>query len=126
MSIGSYLEAVKTRLLTDAIVDSFQIVRERATLSDGHLRVRVTLSNGSRFEFSEYVQFSASGAIKVVTYSYHWADAQNNLIRRWDNTPHHPTLSGFPHHIHDGATGSAVPSSPTNIFAVLDEISRHL
>lgn len=33
-------------------------------------------------------------------YSYHWQDANGQLIIRWDNSPHHKELSTFPHHRH--------------------------
>lgn len=33
-------------------------------------------------------------------YSYHWQDAQGQLITRWDNSPHHKGLPTFPHHKH--------------------------
>jgi hypothetical protein len=29
-------------------------------------------------------------AIAVIAYSYHWTDANNELIVHWDNTPHFP------------------------------------
>ena len=54
---------------------------------------------------------------------YHWADADNQLITRWDNTPHFPDLPGFPDHIHDGATGQVTPGQPMSIFAVLNAIA---
>jgi hypothetical protein len=59
----------------------------------------------------------------VITYSYHWADAANQLITRWDNTPHSPDLPGFPDHMHDGATGEVTPGQPMSIFTVLDAIA---
>ena len=31
---------------------------------------------------------------------YHFQDQQNNLIFRYDNTPHFPNLKTFPHHKH--------------------------
>jgi hypothetical protein len=77
-------------------------------------------------EFSEYVQRSPDGQIDVVTYSYHWADTDGNLIRRWDNTPHFPDLPGFPHHIHDGSTGSVTRGKPVSIFLILEEITQFL
>jgi hypothetical protein len=58
-----------------------------------------------------------------VHYSYHWTDTNNQLITRWDNTPHFPDLPGFPDHIHDGATGQVTPGQPMSIFTVLDEIA---
>jgi hypothetical protein len=124
MTVIEYLDAVKERLTTDPLVAGFSIVRERVTLVDGHLRARLTISDGSQLEFSEYVQRSPDEQINVVTYSYHWADTDGNLIRRWDNTPHFPDLPGFPHHVHDGRAGSVLSGTPVSIFLVLDEIAR--
>lgn len=70
MTVGEYLQAMKGRLLADPLVVSFQIIRERATLSDGYLRARLVLDDQSYLEFAEYVQ-SYETAIEVVTYSYH-------------------------------------------------------
>jgi Family of unknown function (DUF6516) len=126
VTIAEYLESVKALLLTDPLIASFQIIRERQTLVDGHLRVRVVLSDAGMLEFSEYVQRSPSHGITVITYSYHWADPQGNLLRRWDNTPHFPDLPGFPHHLHDGATNTVYPGVPINIFAVLGQIQQQL
>jgi Family of unknown function (DUF6516) len=83
----------------------------------------VILADGSHLEFSEYMQCSPPGEIAVITYSYHWADADDRLITRWDNTPHFPNLPGFPDHIHDGATGEVTPGQPMSIFAVLKAIA---
>ncbi len=56
MTVSEYFDTVKTLLLTNPLVDNFQIVRERMTANDGHIRVRITLINGNLMEFSEYVQ----------------------------------------------------------------------
>lgn len=124
MTIAEYLASIKEHLLTDPLVSSFDVIRERLTLTDGHLRARLTLSDDSLLEISEYVQVSADGQIKVATYSYHLADRSGNLIRRWDNAPHFPTLSDFPHHIHDGPNDTVSSGQPMSIFVVLDEIGR--
>ena len=107
MTIDAYLGAIKGRFITDPIITSFQVIRERSTLVDGHLRVRLELADGSQLEFSEYMQRFPEGEIAVITYSYHW-----------DNTPHFPNLPGFPDHIHDGATGEVISGQPMSIFAV--------
>lgn len=126
MTVDQYLASIKARLLSDPAILDFRIVRERLTLTDAHLRVRLTLTDASRLEFSEYAQRAISGKIEVVTYSYHWADAEDNLIRRWDNTPHFPNLPNFPHHIHLGSTDKVEPGQPVDFFAVLDMIVQHL
>ena len=122
MTVIQCFDAIRERLTTDPVVRAFEIVRERVTLVDGHLRARLTLSDKPTLEFSEYVQQSASNQIDVVTYSYHWAQANGELIRRWDNTPHFPNLEASPHHVHDGRAGSVTPGAALSIFRVLDEI----
>ena len=126
MTIDEYLDAVKERLLTDRVVSSLHIIRERITTMDGHLRARLTLSDDSQIEFSEYVQRSLEGDILVITYRYHWADASGNLIQRWDNTPHHPDLPGFPHHVHIERPDRVSSGRPMSILAVLDEVAQRL
>jgi hypothetical protein len=126
MTIDAYLDAIKERVVTDPLVASFHAIRERSTLVDGHLRARLELADGSQIEFSEYMQRSVADAIAVITYSYHWADADNQLIKRWDNTPHFPNLPGFPDHMHDGVTGQVTTGQPMSISAVLDEIAKQI
>ena len=92
MTVAEYFVTVKERLLTEPSIVEFQITRERTTVSDGYLRARLILSDGSWLEFSEYVQRRAADQITVVTYSYYWVNSRNHLIQRWDNTPHFPTL----------------------------------
>jgi Family of unknown function (DUF6516) len=123
MTIEAYLAAIKERFVSDPIVVQFHVIRERSTWVDGHIRARLELSDSSQLEFSEYMQCSSEGEIAVITYSYHWANADNELIKRWDNAPHFPDLPGFPDHIHDGATGEVTSGQPMSIFAVLDEIA---
>jgi hypothetical protein len=123
VTIEAYLNAMKERFVTDLMITSFPVIRERSTWVDGHLRARLELADGSQLEFSEDMQRSPPGEIVVITYSYHWADADNHLIKRWDNTPHFPALPGFPDHIHDGATGQVMTGQPMSIVTVLDEIA---
>ena len=64
-----------------------------------YLKCRAELMDGSTLHVNES---SIAGKNK---YSHHWQDAQNQLVVRWDNAPpHHPHLSTFPHHRHEGGT----------------------
>jgi len=125
VEVSDYLDAIKERLIEDVAVIEFHIRRERTTLTDGYIRAKLRLRDGSMLEFSEYVQLSSKRDIEVITYSYHWAGKKGTLIKRWDNTPHHRELAGFPHHIHEGG-GAVLPGVPVNIFDVLDEIAKSL
>jgi hypothetical protein len=53
MTIEAYLDSIKERFVTDPVVTSFETIRERSTLVDGHLRARLDLADGSQLEFSE-------------------------------------------------------------------------
>jgi len=124
MIIKVYFKDIKERLLLDNLVNLFEIVRERTTMSDGYLRARLELTNAHRLEFSEYVQLTSRNKIEIVTYSYQWMDADNQLIQRWDNAPHFPNLTNFPHHIHIGSTKEVKPGQPIDIFGVLQQINQ--
>ena len=124
MTIDAYLEAMKERFVTDPLVTRLHVMRKRSTLVDGYLRARLALADGSQLECSEDMQRSPAGEMVVIIYSYHWTDTNNQLITRWDNTPHFPELPGFPDPIHDGATGEVTPGQPMSIFTALDEIAR--
>jgi len=126
VTIAEYQKPVKAHLLSSAIISSFRVVRERETQEDGHLRVRLTLTDESLLESSEYVRRSLDGEITVITYSYHWADSEQNLIRRWDNVPNYPDLPNAPHHIHDGKANQVVPGVPVDIYAVLEIIQNEI
>jgi hypothetical protein len=69
MTIEAYLDLIKERFVTDRIVTSFHVIRERSTWVNGHLRARFNLVDGSQLEFSEYMQRSPADEIAVITYS---------------------------------------------------------
>ena len=127
MNPVDYLESVRNFLLTDSHINSHQIIREYQDVEKIYIRVRLTFTDGSFLEFSEYIEQASRNEIKITAYSYHWSDKDGKMLRRWDNTKHFPKLKNAPHHIHTPigeAEESITPGAPTNIFAVLDQIAR--
>jgi murein L,D-transpeptidase YcbB/YkuD len=124
MNIAEYFESVKDRSLADSFVMDFKILKYVDRSNNGHMRARVIFSDDSNLEFSEFIEQTTNDEIRLVTYSYHWSDKNGNPIRRWDNALHYPDLENFPHHIHDDGTDKITPGTPTNIFAILDEIAK--
>jgi hypothetical protein len=119
-----YLEAIKLRLIISPIIAQYRIVKERATRTDGYLRVRASLVNEDFLELVETFERGPS-EIVVVDYRHQWMDAaQSRLRRRWDGAPHHPELTGAPHHIHIENEDSVIPGCPMSILTVLDELER--
>lgn len=56
------------------------------------------------------------------SYSYHWQDKGKKCLFRWDNTPHHPKVKTFPHHVHVGKIERVKESEPQNLERVLTKI----
>ena len=78
---------------------------------------RANLKLRLRFYFKYLLSISealvvADDQIAVIDYRYHFQDGQTNLIFRYDNTPHFPSLSSVPHHKHlaDRVVSSDQPS----------------
>ncbi|RIK70727.1 hypothetical protein DCC62_22445 [candidate division KSB1 bacterium] len=83
-----------------------------------YLKCRAECLDGSILQIEE--SFIASKN----KYSYHWQDGQQRLLVRWDNAPHHPHLSTFPHHRHE--SGAVLESLRVSIDDVLTEIETRL
>lgn len=120
--IATYLDAVKLTLVTSPVVSEYQIIKERTTATDGYLRVRATLLNGDFLEMTEAFEQRGEG-IETIDYRHQWMDpTKTQLRRRWDNTPHHPELPNFPHHIHLRSEDNVVAGQPMSICQVLDAL----
>jgi len=120
--LTDYLDAIKLRLVTCHVVVEYQIIKERVTATDGYLRVRAVLSNGDFIEMTECFERGAR-EIETIDYRHQWMDStRTQLRRRWDNTPHHPGLPGFPHHVHLESESDVIPGQPTSICQALDSL----
>jgi len=123
MNPVEYLSAVKSLLLNSPLIARHQILREYEGLQKSYIRARLTFTDESILEFSEYIEPEAQDQSKITDYSFQWMDQDGNQIRRWDNTPHFPKLENFPHHVHK-STDNVVPGQPVDIFGVLAEIEK--
>ncbi len=67
--------------------DLMQIDQERVLL----YRVRIQLQGGMLLDACERVTERKDNCVLNRTkYHFHWQGAEGELIRRWDNAPHHP------------------------------------
>ncbi len=82
-----------------------------------NLRIRLRFINGHLLELNEAVVIEEE--IRHLGYRYHFQDKNDNLIFRYDNTPHFPKLGTFPHHKH--LKDTVLPSVKPSIFMVIME-----
>ena len=118
--LARYLSHIEgeIRKLKGAYVERYE--EEILAVNRVNLRVRVRFPNGFILELNEAV-IAEEDRLTHLGYRYHFQDKQNNLVFRYDNTPHFPELEGFPHHkpLPNKVFGSEEPS----ILKVIDEAS---
>ena len=90
-------------------VVSFQVIDSDAIDEDNFLlKIRCELSSECTF------QIRLRAVAGHIRYSYQ--EFTDRPLRRWDNAPHFPHLSDFPHHYHDAQgnlTASRLTGEPT-------------
>lgn len=123
--IAAYPTEVELAMVSSPAIAEYHIVRSWANTDDGYIRLRATLTNGD-LEAAEYFVLER-GQIVTIDYRYQWMGAdKKTLRRRWDNTPHHPGLETFPHHIHLGDEATVVPGHPTSLIELLSVLEGEL
>ena len=83
MKVADYFETIREQLVIVSFVADFKIIKQVDRSKNGHVRARVTFTDDSRLEFSEFIEQNANEEIQVVTYSYHWVDQNETLLARW-------------------------------------------
>jgi len=57
-------------------------------------------------------------------YSYHWQNKNNDLLIRWDNSPHHFHIKTFSHHKH--IKDNVVESKEIDVRSILKHINNQI
>lgn len=91
---------------------------EILTAERANLRIRLRFENGALLEINEAL-IVENGTLKSLGYRYHFQRANNELIFRYDNTPHFPDLPSFPHHKH--LRDAVVATGKPDLLDVLKE-----
>ena len=109
-ALTDYLERVEQAILKCSHVYVERYTEEILTPERANLRIRIRFEKGYLLEINEAVVVQ-NGAIVSLDYRYHCQDKHNQLIFRYDNIPHFPGLSSYPHHKHlpDGVVVAGRP-----------------
>lgn len=100
------------------LVLRFEVVDLKTWDQGFYLRVDIEFVNHSKLFVREYIDEVER------RYSYHWQTQTAHLLCRWDNAPHHPHVSTFPSHCHDGE--ELLPSMIVSLEEVLAEIKQRI
>jgi Family of unknown function (DUF6516) len=118
-----YFDDIEQRLISipNLYVEQFNAViisNDRANLK---LRLRFELQYS--LSVSEAIVLR-DRQITFLDYRYHFQDNQNNLVFRYDSTPHFPDLPTFPHHKH--LPDTVIACDKPKLTHVLEEITELL
>jgi hypothetical protein len=98
-ALAQYLTRVEQAVLrcSNAYVERY--TEELLTPQRVNLRIRLRFEQGDLLEINE-AAVVVEDSLVPLDYRYHCQDSHNQLIFRYDSTPHFPGLANFPHHKH--------------------------
>ena len=88
-----------------------------------NLRLRLRFSQNQLLEINEAIIVQGK-SLKFLDYRYHFQDVNNQLIFRYDSTPHFPNLPNFPYHKH--LSNDVVSADKPDIALVIMEVKEIL
>lgn len=117
MNAREYYLNLQSVIHTASHVQSSDVRFEEIDSHECYIKGVLVLINGFELHIAEYV--ITEPTLMRLKYRYHLQTADGQLISRWDNVPHHPSLSTFPDHRHD-YQNLVHPSPQMNIADVLN------
>lgn len=121
MSLQQYidqLQAVISRLSTSSFVINTTLNADLRAGDQAFVQGTIHFTDNSLLHFKEYLD-AVSDHVDKLMYSYHYQDAQKQLIFRYDNAAHKPPLA-FTEHKHLADRVEAAPA-PT-----LEDVSKEI
>ena len=123
---AAYLAEIELALIASQIVTEYNVVRSWSNTDDGFIRVRAVLANGDFLETTEYFAIE-QGNVATIDYRHQWMDASREIFRaRWDCTPHHPEIDGFPDHVHLDNEERVVPGQKLGLIDLLQLLEQEM
>jgi len=120
--IEDYFRQIATLVATAGIVHSSSITYDKRSTSIGFIRGEISFLDGSQLHLREFV--NVEHGTELYMYAYHYQRPDGTLVFRYDNAPHFPALSTFPHHKHEASEANVVAASASDLQAILAEIQR--
>jgi hypothetical protein len=118
--IEDYFRLVEALLAAAGIIHSTSITYDKRSACIGFIRGVIYFLDGSQLHLREFVNVERD--VERYMYAYHYQRPDGALVFRYDNTPHFPSLSTFPHHKHETNEANVIAVSLPDLQTVLSEI----
>jgi len=99
MNFREYCSHIEAIIKDCPIIAHFSINIDEIDNHIGYLKGKIEIIDGSILYFIEFVEIKQNEPDRL-KYKYQWQYENNDLIKRWDNVPHHKEVDTFPHHVH--------------------------
>ena len=122
MRVEDYFQLIREAIETCGVVQTSNLAYDKRGTHAGYIRGEVYFVDGSVLHVRKFVDVEIM--IDRLMYVYHYMDADQTFIFRYDNTGHHQklNLSTYPHHKHEGSETNVVASPAPDLASVLNEI----
>ncbi|MBK1987950.1 hypothetical protein A0J48_010425 [Sphaerospermopsis aphanizomenoides BCCUSP55] len=121
--LSDYLNQVEKAILLYSNVYVERYEEEILTPNRANLRIRLRFNQTHLLEINEAIVI-ANNQLQFLDYRYHFQDANNHLVFRYDSTPHFPNLANFPYHKH--LPEDVIAAEKPEISEVLEEVNKLL
>lgn len=122
--IDEYVRAIEEAIAAlGSLTRSSSIYKDEREADFIFLRGEVKFVDGSQLHFREFVQLKLGQPPNRYKYVYHYQNADETVIFRYDNARHYPDLPSAPHHKHAGESDVLAAEMP-DFFQVLKEIEN--
>lgn len=118
--IEAYFRHVDALITNTSIVQASSLTYDKRSTYIGFVRGSIYFLDGSLLHLREFV--NVEHGVERYMYAYHYQRADGSFVFRYDNTPHFPDLTTFPHHKHVQSVSHVVAAGPPDLSAVLAEI----
>ncbi len=97
--IEKHFDSIEKLIRGDSLVILINLHRNYTSPATGFIKGEINFMDSSSLIIFQHVLVKEENLI-ITDYRYHYMDADNRLVFRYDNAPHHPEINTFPHHKH--------------------------
>jgi hypothetical protein len=123
MNFREYFSHIETIIKDCPIIADISINFDEIEIQVGYLKGKLEFIDGSVLYFIEFVEIKQNEANRL-KYKYQWQYENGDMIKRWDNVPHHHEVDTFPYHVHKdkGVYSSPIMDLKMVIDIIMDTI----
>ena len=122
--IEDYFRHIASCIASADIVHSSSITYDKRSSDVGFIRGNIYFLDGSLLHLREFIH--VQHGIERYMYVYQYQSRTGVFVFRYDNTPHFPALSTFPHYKHDGSEINVMAALPPDLPAMLAEVRQYM